>query len=272
MNKDDFKKLQEYQLQIMDEIHRICTENKLNYYLVYGSAIGALRHKGFIPWDVDIDVAMLRDDYERFKIVCRQKLKPRYEIHHFEVDHDYEKQHVLVCIKNTSLETFFDKYNKGKNDFGIFVDVFPVDNIYDDEVKRAEQKKKVIRLKKLKYRKISTLYSDSRWKRVAKWTIKFLLQFITLDKLNKRFDDICRSAEKEETSEVCCFNGTSLEKNTVPKDYYGVPREVEFEGRKYYIQEQAEKCLEKIYGDYMILPPQEEREANLDYFVSVKFD
>ena len=77
MTEQEFKRLQEAQIEIMDEVHRLCEENGIEYYLIAGSALGAVRHGGFIPWDFDIDVGMRRAEYERFREVCLAGLSER---------------------------------------------------------------------------------------------------------------------------------------------------------------------------------------------------
>ena len=66
MNTEEIKKYQQKQLELLKEVHKICAENGFRYYLVYGTLLGAIRHRGFIPWGADIDIAMKRSDYERF--------------------------------------------------------------------------------------------------------------------------------------------------------------------------------------------------------------
>ena len=79
-------KLHATQLEIMDEIHRICTNNNIEYFLDSGSALGAVRHKGFIPWDDDIDVGMIRDQYDRFVDCCKTQLSPSFILQTQETD------------------------------------------------------------------------------------------------------------------------------------------------------------------------------------------
>ena len=80
MNQKELENLQRVQLTIMDEIHKLCVNNKLRYYLIGGSALGAIRHKGFIPWDVDIDIAMPRKDYELFITQYSKQINPKFSV------------------------------------------------------------------------------------------------------------------------------------------------------------------------------------------------
>ena len=113
-------------LELMDDIHQFCIENKIKYSLAFGTLIGAIRHKGFIPWDDDIDIYLMREDYDRF----RKSYAPRKEyikLNDPETDEDYHRTFLKVEDTRTVVhEVAALKY------VGIAIDIFPVDNLFDD--------------------------------------------------------------------------------------------------------------------------------------------
>lgn len=118
--------LRKVEVEILKEIHKICTENDLQYYLCGGTLLGAVRHKGFIPWDDDIDIVMPRDDYNKFITLCLNgKLDKQYILQNTDTEPEYH----LPFTKIRKKHTFFDEegVRKLKIHKGIFVDIFPLD-------------------------------------------------------------------------------------------------------------------------------------------------
>ena len=107
MTLEEAEKLKKVQLEIMDEIDRICEDNNICYYIVGGTLIGAIRHKGFIPWDVDMDIAMPRKEYDRFKRICSDQLDIKYQYCDYTNVENYDRPHAVVCVKNTKLISIF---------------------------------------------------------------------------------------------------------------------------------------------------------------------
>lgn len=273
LNHEEFVKLQQSQLQIMDEVHRICVENNIAYYLVYGSGIGAMRHHGFIPWDLDIDIAMLRPDYERFAEVCKKKDYDRFKYWDYKNTDQYNRVHAAMSIQNTSLRTFFDKYNNNCFDIGIFIDIFPLDNYPDDQEMRVKYEKRIKRIKKLKERKLSIVYKPNKKVQLLKHIIRAMLSPISMNLVNRWLDEAMQAYRYTDTKCVCSTAGTSaFSKANALREYYGKPVLAEFEGRQYYVPHKCHEILTAIYGNYMKLPDEKEQKANLAYFDSVTFD
>ena len=124
------KQIQQTELEIASEIFRICRKHQLRCSLVGGSAIGAVRHHGFIPWDDDIDLAMPRKDYERFSSLCKEELSENY----FLQDFDTEENCAYIFAKVRKNDTYMpEEYSKHiKMHQGIWVDVFIYDNVSDN--------------------------------------------------------------------------------------------------------------------------------------------
>ena len=133
-DQETLKKLHTVQLEMLDAFTEICNKYHFHYSLAGGTMLGAIRHKGFIPWDDDIDVLMLRKEYEEFLKVAQKELGDKYYLDHFEINSDYHLQ--FAKIKKNG--TIFDEagIHHLDNHKGIFIDIFPTDNVYDN-VKRS---------------------------------------------------------------------------------------------------------------------------------------
>ena len=273
ITNEDFRKLQLTQLEIMDEIHRICCENNISYYMIGGTALGAVRHQGFIPWDLDIDIAMKRADYDQFKLVCETELNERFVYRDYTNTHNYDHPHALVCIKNTLLVNKFDKFNPALENLGIYLDIFPLDNAPADDSAREKQANDLIKIRNLKKYKVAMCYCDKPLKNFAKKFVSKLIFWTSIDKLNARMDKCMRQFNHKETGYLCSMaSHYSYNKQFMPEEIYGVPQLIAFEDRSYYCPEKTDEYLKKIYKDYMKLPPESEREANLNVFEKVVFD
>lgn len=273
MDKYEFEKLQQTQLEIMDEVHRICVENNIVYYIIGGTALGAVRHGGFIPWDLDIDIAMKRPDYDRFKEVCKEQLSQRYYYRDFTNTKNFTHPHALVCINNTVLVNRFDKFNPKSENLGIYLDIFPLDVAPSNPEEQKKQKEQLMRIKKEKKLKVALCFGNSKLRDIAKRIISKAMFWTCIDKINAEFD-ACMRMYNNEPSELLCSMAShySYDKQCMSQDIYGEPQLVKFSGREYYAPEQLDTYLTIIYKDYMKLPPIEEQKANLDVFEKVVFD
>ena len=133
--EDELKCLQKIELNILKDFATICEELQLPYFMVGGGAIGAVRHKGFIPWDDDIDVGMLRKDFDKFKEEAIPKLKDRYVFHTIEENGIFPVPAMFMEKKGTR---FIEKAFKNlPMDFGIRIDIIPFDSVSDDEDRKS---------------------------------------------------------------------------------------------------------------------------------------
>ena len=125
-------KLHSVQIEILDEIVGICDKHNLTYFLIGGTLLGAVRHKGFIPWDDDLDIAMPREDYEKFLKIAKTELDKKYYLHDISIDKNYWQPFIKIRKNNTLFdEKMIDNIETHK---GIFVDVFPFDNLKRDGI------------------------------------------------------------------------------------------------------------------------------------------
>lgn len=271
----DLELIQNTQIHIMDDIHRICVEEGYRYYLIGGSALGAVRHKGIIPWDVDIDIAMPRKDYESFIIKGSKKLKQCYALHDYRTEKDFGTVHALVVLKDSVLLFKDDLINKNKkNRYGIFVDILPLDQFPEDEQLKNKQIKDLQWINTLRFfYQGSVSPGDCKTEKIIKSIIRGVLHcFFSIQKLNKWQQQIVQRYDSEDEGTTWCsmLSHYSIEKLTMPKDFFGTPKLMEFSGRHFFVPERTEDYLTQLFGDYMKLPSEKQRmqQVNSVYFAS----
>lgn len=272
MTQTELDQVKIVQLQIMDEIHRLCVKHGITYYLICGTCLGAVRHKGFIPWDVDIDIAMPRPDYIRFRKICLAELGKDYRYCDYLNMSHYPRPHCLVCHAKSRIHMKYDHLNPISEDHGIYVDVFPLDNAPDDAALREKQAKQLVNVRKFKSWRLPYSYSRKAWKRYAHYGVSGLLSWAPVSRINEYQQQLMQRYDGENTECLCSMASQySYYKQCMPREIYGKPTLVEFEGRQYYAPEHLHEYLTRIYGDYMQLPPEEKRKANLDIYRTVEF-
>lgn len=265
MDNSTLRKVQMAQLKIAKEIKRICDKNGIEYFLDSGTLLGAVRHKGFIPWDDDMDIGMTRANYERFIEAAKTDLEEEFFLQTWDTDKNYPMPFAKIRLNGTKyIETVFEKAEMHQ---GIYVDVFP----YDGWPSKKSQQKKLWRkrlfiqsqiMMKCHYMKFK---SDKAWKYFLKTImftfIKFLSLFRSKHALIKKY---CKTTKK--------FNGLAgndIYEQTVnfkfgywviPSACLGKSVELPFENETFKCPENYNEYLSKVYGDYMTPPPVDKRQ------------
>lgn len=272
MTQQDFARLQETQMEIMDVIHSVCINNGVKYYIIGGTLLGAIRHGGFIPWDFDIDIAMERGEYEKFKRVCDYALPEEYSYRDYTNTDGFLHPHALVCKNGTELLTKYDKINGITDSLGIYVDIFPLDHAPDSKRLQERQANRLKFIKKFKSYRAPLSFSNSSIKRIARKIFRMLFFFVSINQINHiQQKEMMRYSSTASQNWCSMSSHYSYQKQCMPKEIYGEPILLDFAGRKYYAPDRYIDYLQRIFGDYMKLPPEEKRKANLDVFYSVKF-
>lgn len=246
------KKIWAIELDLLLELDRICNEHDIKYFLIGGTLLGAVRHKGFIPWDDDIDVAMLREDYERFQKIAPNEFKSPYFFQTPYTDDGYFFSFAKLRNGNTSAISRpfrLENFNQG-----ISIDFFPIDNCKLEDVKQNYDKIKNLILDNSNYmRKSSPDPYDIE--RHALWSGSSPLS------VYEKIQQIARTHEKEKTefvNESTCvvfpWNKFVWQK----KDFDEIV-EMEFEGYKFPCPKGYDSILTTLYGDYMEFPPVDKR-------------
>lgn len=251
------KEVQAMQLELMKKLNTYLGEKKIPYYMIAGSVLGAVRHGGFIPWDDDIDIGMLRPDYEKFLSVCGD-FDSTYDIVNY-----HNRKHCDTCltriyfpgtrIDNKSIENT-------KLDKRLYFDIFPLDNVPDDETRRNELEKKIQKKKK----KISCAdvrdYNNPAYVLFVKKLYSLLLA-PGREKLLSECDELMQSYRDRQTKYVCSMcSQYSFKRQAMPREYYGTPTLHRFEDEAFYVPERTDDYLKHLYGeDYMEIPPEGKR-------------
>lgn len=261
MNGEEYlNKLHKEILDIMDEIDRICKENHLKYYLIGGTLLGAIRHGGFIPWDDDLDIVMPRGDYEQFIQLAPQFLKEQFDLQWITSNRKYWLQFAKVCKKQT-LFGESDYYTKNRA-FGIFVDIFPIDETKGVNVSVKIRKWIVQKCKAMMI--IKVIKGD---KNPIKRMVLNIFSVVSINHvMTLAMKGICRKGDYY-TNFGSQYN---IKKQTIRKEFFGPGKRIVFEDREYLAPVDPQAVLTSIFGrNYMQLPPPEKRRTH--YPVKVIF-
>lgn len=253
--------LKEKQLDILRIVDKVCRENGIIYYLAYGTAIGAVRHQGFIPWDDDIDIIMLRDDYNKFLDKVQQQLPRNIFVQTYKSDKGYNLPFAKIRDSETTCqETGCENLDINH---GVFIDLFPYDYIPEGKINRLKQSiyaeliwillrknEKKSGVKKIITNIISSFVSENKYEEV-------------IEKLENKMSKY----DKANCGYVANLNyGFGYASRLFSKKMFN-PIEISFENEKFLIMEGYDQYLTMAYGDYMKLPPVEQRVGGHGYTI-----
>lgn len=248
-------------LEILKVVHEFCKENGIRYSLAYGTLLGAIRHKGFIPWDDDVDIMMPRPDYERF---CRTFRHNGYQVVYNGNRKDCLIAFARVCDTKDTFITSLCPWIRSSENLGMWIDIFPLDGAPDDpaEMKELHSTAKDIRLRSDKSRRaLRPLFVKGESLGFNINTLKKRLFSLFTPKPEDYVQEMCRlcsSIPYGSTGHVSqlAFPNTFLHLNLSDFDSY---TDVMFENTAFHAAVGYENILKTMYGDYMKLPPVEQR-------------
>lgn len=250
MEKD--KILKERLLAMAKMFHNFCVEHGIKYYMIGGTMLGAVRHKGFIPWDDDMDFGIMRDDYEKLKDL-RNEFLEGFSLNFYECNKNFQYGFCKIYDENsTYIEGLYDERAVG----GIYIDIFPIDNVGDD-LKKAEKIGSKIAFRK---KVVAAIYANG--KRSSSLKTLGVKMLGALPKSPKWFSWVYQSVEKYKGTDsklVTNVFGVNNLKEIMPKEYFGKPVLYEFENTRFYGVEKPDEYLTRLYGDYMTPPPEDKR-------------
>lgn len=238
------------QLRILNNLlalDKVCQEHGLHYFLAAGTMLGAVRHKGFIPWDDDLDVAMPRKDYDLLMANYKEWLPSPYEIIAFETDEQYPFPFGKMQDAGTTLiERMHMKYLGG-----VYIDIFPIDGMTSSWLGQRFYAMRYFFYKKVIY----FLYRDPyrHGHGPSCWIPLLCRKLYTLNGVQKRMQKLQKTYDYD-ASELCVDHDFGL-RGIMPRSIYGTPTPIEFEGKMLNGVANPDEYLTRLYGDYMTIPP-----------------
>lgn len=255
--KEDFRKIQMVMLEMLVEFDRICNKHDIVYSLDGGTLLGAIRHKGFIPWDPDVDVIMHRNEYKKFKEACREDEldNRRFFLQDYELDPYYRWGYARLRRIGTEFIRTGHEHMNYKT--GIFMDIMIVDNVPDSSTLRKIHSDFCFCVRKVLWSEAGKVLHPKRFFRL--WYK--ILSYIPTEWVFSIRDLIANSCNSKETELIRRMTGEypSRCKYGTPKSFYEKRIQVEFEGYLFWGFSQYDEYLRLVYGNYMELPPPSER-------------
>lgn len=254
--------LQKVMLDAFKEFVRVCEKHKLQYFLIGGTALGAIRHKGFIPWDDDLDVGMPRPDYDKLMKLSKEFKSP-YFLQNYLTDFGHVLPYAKIRNSNTTYIENFHRFHPINH--GIWIDIFPIDGM--------SKKKDEVRVKGPKYRLLWFVYYFTflahMYNKPKKhtWFMQIPLYFVSLlflplllgKWLTRLINKSMKSKKYEDSTLVGSYFTWTFNKEALPRSYYGQGIKVQFEDVQAVIPTNYDAYLKAKYGDYMQLPPVDKR-------------
>ncbi len=244
-------------LIIAKEIKRICEKNNIPYFMLAGTLLGAVRHKGFIPWDDDMDFGMFRDDYNKFLEACKNDLNTDlFFLQNYNTDPNFGYFYTRILLNNTYLN--YEYINNVDMKKSLFVDIFPYDSIPESKFLRRKQSiitSFAIRLLKKKLHFNIICYT------LAGRIELFFERFFKKETLIKIYEkEMQKYNSDKNTKQVCCANGgAGYPKEIINRSWIAENELMQFEDTSFPGSKQYHEYMTAFYGDYMTLPPENKR-------------
>lgn len=258
LDERTLRQIQQVQLEMLIEVDRICRKCGIRYNIIAGTLLGAVRHGGYIPWDDDADVALLRPEYEKFRKACRTELdKSRFLFQ----DHRNTKGYRWGYGKLRRKGTLFLREHQEHMPYmqGVFIDIFPLDNVPDNYMARSLQNFACFCVRKALWARVGKVAERSFWKR----QIYRLLDKIPEKAVFAYYHRMIHRADRKQTRMVRILTFPT------PNNEYGYYRcwyensmDMVFEGRTFQGIRDYDSYLSFKFGNYMELPPAEQRKVH----------
>ena len=259
LSPKDLRKLQMVLLDMLSEVDRVCKKHDINYTLIGGTLLGAVRHGGFIPWDDDIDIAMLRSEFEKFKFVCQAEVdSDRYFFQDNSTDPEYRWGYARLRRLDSEFVRIGQEHMKMRT--GIFLDIYPADNIPDFYPLRLLHAAYCFAIRKILYAQTGVVTGKTALVR----TIYRLLDLIPSMIAFRRLDRLAKYKSGQQTKYVraLTFPAPKGGKLGFPAHWLAETVNLSFEDRRFQAMCAHGEYLKLKYGDYLLMPPEGKRHVH----------
>lgn len=248
---------QEVMLGIMKAIHTFCIDNKIRYVLLFGTLLGAVRHKGFIPWDNDMDIGIPRPDYDKLVTLLNsgKTIGDHFYHLHYTNDDSYHYQIMRICDDRTTVKPPYIRDQPGR--MGVWVDIFPIDGVPGKTPLDILRRARLFINKKLQ---IADIYSVRDKNDFANRAGNLICKiFPNAKKRNYKIDSILRKTPFETSEFVGDMEDRDEKIFSFERSFFEEYVLLDFEDTKFFCPAKWDEYLKKAYGDYMQLPPEGKR-------------
>lgn len=258
LTKEELRKLQMVELELLEEVHRICEKCGIHYNIIAGTLLGAVRHGGFIPWDDDADVALLRPEYEKFRRACQTELDTT---RFYFQDHRNTPGYRWGYGKLRRKDTLFLRNNQEHMPYeqGVFIDVFPLDYVPNNYVLRSLHNFKCFTYRKFFWSEVGRIADKSKFMR----TVYGIMSKVPEKKLKNSFNRFVEKTNKKKTNwvRILTFPTPNKEYGYRTK-WYESSNDIVFEGITFKGIKEYDEYLSFKFGNYMELPSEEQRKVH----------
>lgn len=247
--------LQKVEFNLLSEFISICEKLNISYFLVCGSALGAAKYNGFIPWDDDIDVALYREDYDKFMKEAPSLLNDNYFLQNCHTDREYP--YIFSKLRNSNTTYIEKSLSKLKINHGVYIDIFPLDGYPSKRIDRI-----VFEIKKKWYKLLQITVLDANYSFKAKCLKKIFIFFNIDKKINnilKKYEKLISKYGVSKSKLICNHGNWQGKLEYAPKWHYGNGTISNFEGLNVRIPENFDAYLKQKYGDWKADLPEDKK-------------
>ena len=256
------EEVKQVQLAVLAETDRWCREHQIPYYLAYGTLLGAVRHQGYIPWDDDIDIIMLRRDYEAFIRTFNTDRIDSIRVLHHSLDPNFPYEYAKIHDRSTKMvESAGIHY-----EIGINIDLFVLDSVPTEKLKKL-MKAKALPTKIMAYKNYGIPAQEPMMKHIIHRTAQGICSHIPIHWCTSHIDRICSRYRDDsdcvQLADLC--QPLFRESEAMERNWFSEQMEQSFEQNRFFGPKKYDEVLTAWYGDYMQLPPEEQRVTHHSY-------
>lgn len=265
MRKIELEELKKIELDILKNVAKFCDENNIRYYLAGGTLLGAIRHKGFIPWDDDIDIIIPRPDYERFETLYTKNINQKYKLISLNTNNEYIYTFAKVYNTDTIL---FENIIRHSGQFGVYIDIFPMDGLPSDIEESDKHFQRQMFWWKIYGRCVMKLFQKR--KNLLKTIVGpffdilhiICINLIGKQKLLKYIESDSKKYDFATSEFVGVIGGSYGKRERMHCNIFKEDVTIEFENEMFKAPKGYHEYLTNLYGDYMTPPPLEKQKSH----------